>query len=913
MSSEANRVHQCREQQVDDGQPLLTWRAQSHHEQYSYDMGRDSPGALLDMLAEVASQTLHSEKKLSELDRKKLGKTKEARNRTKLHQVSYNVNELLIMPASQLVKLFTVDSSNELSKQYTYSCALVPGCGQSYSSFASDFKAKLSIQTHLADHLEFLKNNADTYASFTATAVTTTKPKTPAPNKKTKSQPAKKPPKETPNKENKDTKVGKTTSNSRKVLTNEVNLKEVENNSNKEKTPDFKEIARDIKKELTDVKVLGDHSYVHVKDKKNNQSSTKVHNDPLPDENIMYMVVGANGVSDKDLTENFPKSVNAGENEVESMTLWKDDSYATPEVFVPAKPKGKAKFIGTSKEEREMALLLIEKIRKKGNPTGNNLQCRICDPPRTFTAPTTLVSHYRSHAGIKPYECRICRAVFTRRHSLKYHMLIHQNQTRFTCADCGKKFRHPSHFREHRRRHTGEAPFGCEDCGQRFKTRNTYKRHLKTRHGKVLTITGELLHLSEEDSKKVRTKNRKKKQAPAPAPEIVNTTEVSPDPNQGQEFRWDEQQVCDEESGLQHVLDDSLWMLPDNPETVMEEENYSEPEKEKETDKTDFNETEIEDNFEDGEVVIAQTDSDGTLHFEEYNYAQSTVYTDDGAIQFCEENVCSEITDDSQHFIEAGVEAIVEYEECTDDYAEALDPNIIPKIECNDDVYLLQEQVEEMEEEVDEEFDERMQQVEVQIGGDIEEQMEDEIDGHLEDGEHLGVEEQFEEFQKDVARRIKVEVEDREIEVEEQIEEVEEQLEEVEEQMEELEERIEEVVEQMEEVEEEYVSPDMEDPENFIVSDSCESEDVGQITMNLDDETLKIIKLCDNNGKTTLQLLKNNKIAVLGNNAQSINLVQNGKQHTIYLLATGDSNLLEIDNGIVEGSKSLPAVAVPAE
>ena len=150
------------------------------------------------------------------------------------------------------------------------------------------------------------------------------------------------------------------------------------------------------------------------------------------------------------------------------MTLRKEESVTAPDNFVPAKPKGKAKFIGTSKEEREMALILIEKIRKKGNPTGNNLQCRICDPPRSFTAPTTLVSHYRSHAGIKPYECRICRSVFTRRHSLKYHMLIHQNQTRFTCTDCEKKFRHPSHFREHRRRHTGEAPFGCEDCGQRY-------------------------------------------------------------------------------------------------------------------------------------------------------------------------------------------------------------------------------------------------------------------------------------------------------------------------------------------------------------------------------------------------------------------------------------------------------------
>jgi len=42
----------------------------------------------------------------------------------------------------------------------------------------------------------------------------------------------------------------------------------------------------------------------------------------------------------------------------------------------------------------------------------------------------------------------------------------------------------------------------------RFKTRNTYKRHLKTRHGKVLTTSGGLIILSEEEFKRVRTMPR---------------------------------------------------------------------------------------------------------------------------------------------------------------------------------------------------------------------------------------------------------------------------------------------------------------------------------------------------------------------------------------------------------------------
>eukprot|EP00058_Branchiostoma_floridae_P025179 XP_002610669.1 hypothetical protein BRAFLDRAFT_65860 [Branchiostoma floridae] len=92
--------------------------------------------------------------------------------------------------------------------------------------------------------------------------------------------------------------------------------------------------------------------------------------------------------------------------------------------------------------------------------------------------------------GIKPYSCKLCKATFTRLHSLNYHMMMHNNQSRFTCEHCGRKFRHPSHFKEHLRRHTGESPFACCDCPRRFKTRNTYKRHLRSKHGKILTVSG---------------------------------------------------------------------------------------------------------------------------------------------------------------------------------------------------------------------------------------------------------------------------------------------------------------------------------------------------------------------------------------------------------------------------------------
>lgn len=142
------------------------------------------------------------------------------------------------------------------------------------------------------------------------------------------------------------------------------------------------------------------------------------------------------------------------------------------------------------KDEKELALKYIAKLHSKGKKKiSDSLICQIC-PDKHFTAQATLIHHYRSHAGIKPYICKLCSSKFTRQHSLNYHMLIHQNLSRFTCNFCGRTFRHPSHYKEHLRRHTGETPYHCTDCNLHFKTRNTFKRHLKTRHGKLLTAGG---------------------------------------------------------------------------------------------------------------------------------------------------------------------------------------------------------------------------------------------------------------------------------------------------------------------------------------------------------------------------------------------------------------------------------------
>jgi len=111
-----------------------------------------------------------------------------------------------------------------------------------------------------------------------------------------------------------------------------------------------------------------------------------------------------------------------------------------------ARVKNKKTLAAVSREDKLKALNAMDQLRARGATT-EDLKCRLCTPPRPFTAYSTLLTHYKSHAGLRPFECTICQAAFTRQHSLNYHLMTHANQTRFTCPHCSRKFRHPTHFK----------------------------------------------------------------------------------------------------------------------------------------------------------------------------------------------------------------------------------------------------------------------------------------------------------------------------------------------------------------------------------------------------------------------------------------------------------------------------------
>ncbi|EED3638251.1 C2H2-type zinc finger protein [Salmonella enterica subsp. enterica] len=78
--------------------------------------------------------------------------------------------------------------------------------------------------------------------------------------------------------------------------------------------------------------------------------------------------------------------------------------------------------------------------------------CSRCS--RTFTSPSALVRHMRTHTGERPYVCQTCDRAFYQRSHLTVHMRIH----------------------------TDERPYVCQTCGQAFCQRSGLTAHMRTQH-----------------------------------------------------------------------------------------------------------------------------------------------------------------------------------------------------------------------------------------------------------------------------------------------------------------------------------------------------------------------------------------------------------------------------------------------
>lgn len=71
------------------------------------------------------------------------------------------LSEIWALTNKQLVQNFSVLNSNELTKNFAYTCYLMPeNCAEIFTSFGSENKAKSEILYHLLNHLRDLLNKA---------------------------------------------------------------------------------------------------------------------------------------------------------------------------------------------------------------------------------------------------------------------------------------------------------------------------------------------------------------------------------------------------------------------------------------------------------------------------------------------------------------------------------------------------------------------------------------------------------------------------------------------------------------------------------------------------------------------------------------------------------------------------------
>uniref|UniRef100_A0A096M1N2 Growth factor independent 1B transcriptional repressor n=1 Tax=Poecilia formosa TaxID=48698 RepID=A0A096M1N2_POEFO len=110
------------------------------------------------------------------------------------------------------------------------------------------------------------------------------------------------------------------------------------------------------------------------------------------------------------------------------------------------------------------------------SPTSNTYHCITCD--KVFSTSHGLEVHVRrSHSGMRPFGCSICRKTFGHAVSLEQHMNVHSQEKSFDCKMCGKSFKRSSTLSTHLLIHSDTRPYPCQYCGKRFHQKSDMKKH----------------------------------------------------------------------------------------------------------------------------------------------------------------------------------------------------------------------------------------------------------------------------------------------------------------------------------------------------------------------------------------------------------------------------------------------------
>ncbi|KAL5233272.1 hypothetical protein ACI65C_000682 [Semiaphis heraclei] len=108
-------------------------------------------------------------------------------------------------------------------------------------------------------------------------------------------------------------------------------------------------------------------------------------------------------------------------------------------------------------------------------------ECNICG--RSFSTKKTLISHYRTHTGERPYACNICDRSFSLNGNLVTHYRTHTGERPYACNICDRSFSRKHHLVAHKKTHTGERPYACNICDRSFSLNGNLVTHYRTHTG----------------------------------------------------------------------------------------------------------------------------------------------------------------------------------------------------------------------------------------------------------------------------------------------------------------------------------------------------------------------------------------------------------------------------------------------